>query len=152
MIRYFISGLFFTSLLFSAPLQWSNNYHLARQTAKKLNKHILFLIYSKNNPYCEYMQEDIFKDTVVAKYINQDYIAVRLLVNNNKTNIPRAIEFFSTPSVYFLTYKGKYFHKKYKRITGEVTTKQMRKILATIKKDSLTKQQAPVPNLYQMPF
>ncbi len=75
------------------------------------------------------MEEDVFKYENVVKYINKDYIAVRLVIEKDK--LPKGIEVLSVPTIYFLTHKGK---KLYKRITGEIARRQLIGILKEIKK------------------
>jgi len=110
-------------------IQWSNNYHMARQLAHKENKNIILFISDKNNPYCEYMQEDTFKSKIVTRYINKDYIAVRLDIKEEK--IPTGIEFFTVPTVYFLTSKGKDI---FPRVIGNIPPRKMEQLLKKIQR------------------
>ena len=130
-MKYFVTSIVFACTLVASSIQWSNNYHMARQQAKKENKKVILFISSKNNPFCEYMEVDTFNNKKVLKLINKNYIAVRLYIEDN--NFPKGLDFYSAPSIYFLTHKGKYFENQYKRIIGEITAKQMINILKTIK-------------------
>ena len=130
-MKYIVTSLILSSWLVASSLQWSNNYHMARQQAKKENKNVILFVASKVNPSCEYMEIDMFNNEEVSKYINKDYIPVKLYIEDDV--FPKGLIFYSAPSIYFLTPKGKYFDKKYHRIIGEITTTQMIKILKTIK-------------------
>ena len=130
-MKYIVTSLILASWLVASPLQWSNNYHMARQQAKKENKNVILFVSSKINPSCEYMEVDMFNNKKVLKLINDDYIAVKLYIEDDV--FPTGLIFYSAPSIYFLTPKGKYFDKKYKRIIGEITSKQMINILKAIK-------------------
>ncbi len=127
--KAFFINLFLTVSIFASEISWSNNYHMARYEAKKINKDILLFISSVDNPFCDYMEEDIFKKKRIVDYINKDYIAVKLIIETD--NLPQGLLIFSAPTIYFLTNKGK---QLYKRITGEVTPKQILTFLKTIKK------------------
>ncbi len=128
-MKYFLIVLFLTTSLFSSEIKWSNNYHMSRQKAKKENKNILLFISSKDNPFCDYMKEDTFLNDKIIDYINQDYIAVELSIEDR--TLPKSIEIFSAPSVYFLNPMGK---KIYRRIVGLVTSKQIIFFLEQIRK------------------
>jgi len=129
MKKYILISIFFTISLQSSLITWSNNYHISRQKAKKENKNVLlFISTKKDNPYCEYMQKDTFEYKPIVKHINKNYIPVRLFVENNQ--IPMGIKFFTVPSVYFLNPKGKEISR---RIVGDITPKQLEKILNKIK-------------------
>ncbi|MCK5109936.1 MAG: thioredoxin family protein [Arcobacteraceae bacterium] len=128
-MKIVLVNIFLTISLFASQIQWSNNYHMSRQKAKKANKDVFLFISSVDNPFCEYMEEDVFKYENVVKYINKDYIAVRLVIEKDK--LPRGIKVLSAPSMYFLTHKGK---KLYKRITGEIARRQLIEILKEIQK------------------
>ena len=131
MIKYFVTSVVFSYTLFASSINWSDNYHMSRQKAKKENKNVLLFISSKTNPFCEYMEVDMFtnKDIIIA--INQDYIAVKLYVEDG--NFPGGLRFYSAPSIYFLNAKGKFFEKKYKRIIGEISKYKMINILEDLK-------------------
>ncbi len=127
--RFFVINLLLTVSVLASQISWSSNYHMARYEAKKIDKDILLFISSVDNPFCDYMEEDIFKDQEIVDYIRRDYLAVKLIIETD--NLPQGLLIFSAPTVYFLTNKGKQLHK---RITGEVTPKQMLVFLREIKK------------------
>jgi len=96
-MRYILINLILSCYLFSSSVQWSNNYDMTRQAAKKANKYVLLFISSKDNSYCESMEEDTFKNKIVMKYIKKDYLAVKLYIEDNR--LPGGIKFFSAPSI-----------------------------------------------------
>ncbi len=127
--RFIIINLLLTVWIFASEIYWSNNYHMSRFEARKTNKDILLFVSSIDNPFCDYMEEDIFKEEEIVELVNRDYIAVKLIIETDK--LPTGLLIFSAPTVYFLTNKGK---QLYHRIAGEVTPKQMLKFLININK------------------
>jgi thioredoxin-related protein len=125
-MKYIFLIFFLITSIFATPnisIKWLDNYHQARQVAKKENKNILLFISSKDNPYCDYMREDTLKYKPVIKQIYKKFIPVRLIIETDK--IPVGIKFFTVPSIYLLTAKG----KELKRIVGDITPIQMEGIL-----------------------
>lgn len=129
-MKYFVTSIILACYLVASSIQWSDKYHMARQQAKKENKNILLFISSKTNPSCEYMEIDVFTNDKVVKLINKDYIAVKIY---DEKYFPKDLMFYSAPSLYFLTPKGKYFAKNYKWIVGEIPKRKLIEILKTIK-------------------
>ncbi len=127
--KFIVINIFLTVSIFASQIFWLNNYHMARFEAKKINKDILLFISSVDNPFCDYMEEDIFKNKEIVDHINKNYLAVKLIIETD--NLPQGLLIFSAPTIYFLTNKGKQLHE---RITGEVTPKQILKFLKEIKK------------------
>ena len=130
-MRYAVISILITNILFSTSLNWSNNYHLARQQAKKENKKVFLFVSAYDNPFAQYMQIDVFQDEKVVKAINKHYIPVLLYTQDN--NFPAGLTFYSAPAIYFLDAKGHFFEKRYKKIVGEITKKQILKIFKNIK-------------------
>ena len=130
-MRYFLISIILVNILFASSINWSNNYHLARQQAKKEKKKVFLFISSHNNPFTEYMEIDMFENKKVIEAINKNYIAVKLYTQDN--NFPKGLIFYSAPAIYFLDAKGKFFETRYKKIVGEITKNQMLKILKNIK-------------------
>ena len=131
-MKYIIYNLILSCFLVASSLQWSSNYHMTRQKAKKMNKNILLFISSKDNPFCESMEEDTFKNDMIVKYIKKNYLVVRLYIEDH--TIPGGIKFFSVPSLYFLTPKGKAIHQ---RVVGLVTVGKLKNILLEIENKNL---------------
>jgi len=102
---------------------------MARQMAKKLDKNVLFFVTTrKDNPSCNYMEEDIFTNKEIIDIISKKFVAVRMYEEDG--GLPGGRKFFSAPSIYVLKSNGE---KLYQRITGEVSAGQMQDILENIK-------------------
>jgi len=127
--KYILINILLTMAIQASSIQWTNNYHLARQKAKKEHKSVLLFISSKTNPTCDYMEKDTFENRTVSKQIKDNYVPVRLFIEDDR--VPMGIKFFAVPSTYFLNPKGREIRR---RIVGEFTPKQLKKILVKIKK------------------
>ena len=129
MTKILFTSIFFASFLVGASINWSNNYHMGRQLAKKTNKNVVFFVTTrKDNPSCNYMEEDIFTNKKIIDLISKNFIAIKMYVEDG--GLPGGRKFFAAPSIYILKANGKKLHQ---RITGEVSINQMQKILESIR-------------------
>ncbi len=129
-MRLILVSLFLISHIIASEINWLNNYHMARQQAKKENKNIFLYITQRDNPYCEVMDEDTFKNTKIIKYIENDYLAVKIFIEDNR--LPSGLgKIQYAPTVYFLKANGKNIIR---RVVGEITIKKMQNYLEQIEK------------------
>lgn len=103
-MRYFISIIFLSTLLFSANLDWSNNYDEALIQAKKENKFIYVLITSDDCRWCRKFEKTTLQDKDIKKRLEKEYITIHLSRDRHK--IPTDFETSPVPRHYFLDQKG----------------------------------------------
>ena len=118
-----------TNILVGATIKWHHNYNLARYQAKKEHKNILLFITEKNNPFCEGMVEDMFIEEDIIDAVNKDYLAV--MIDINEHILPTGLGPLYSPSLYFLTNRGKNIIR---RVVGETTPREMRRYLKKVRK------------------
>jgi len=107
-MKLIIFTLLFTSLLYSAELNWLHDYDKALIEAKKEHKDIYIFIGADECRFC-----DLFKNLTLSKKevidtLKKDYILVYL--SRDRHNIPKRFAIKGVPRHYFLTPTGKIIH------------------------------------------
>ncbi|NPA32131.1 MAG: thioredoxin fold domain-containing protein [Aquificae bacterium] len=85
--------------VFTGAQTWLNDLKEAERIAKKENKLILIYVYSEHCPYCHQVEEFVFGDERVEKFLKRNFIVVSADV---KDELSRRFGVFGTPS--FLVY------------------------------------------------
>lgn len=91
-------------LLASNEMIFINNLELAKQQAVQKNKKILLMLTQESCPTCEYMENIAFEDKILAHYMQQNFLLVKLDIN--KDTIPSYLNVYGTPTFYVLTSQG----------------------------------------------
>ena len=72
----------------------------AYDKAEQEHKTVMVMLSQEGCPGCEYMENIVFNNADIAKTLTNDFIVVH--VDVYKDGIPDGLEFFATPTFYFL--------------------------------------------------
>ena len=72
----------------------------AYDKAEQEHKTVMVMLSQEGCPGCEYMENIVFNNADIAKTLKNDFIVVH--VDIYKDGIPDGLEFFATPTFYFL--------------------------------------------------
>ncbi|WP_421715714.1 thioredoxin family protein [Arcobacter arenosus] len=97
MLRLLLISFISTLSLF-ASINFEKDYNKALERLNSENKELLVMVSSKTCPECNYMKKHIFTQDDVANYINKNYVAVDLDINDK--NIPEQMKFWGIPRFY----------------------------------------------------
>jgi len=100
-----LSSLF--AVDWSGKINWAMNYNIAQNIAKSSNKLIMVDIALTTCPPCKYLAEKVYTDPEVSNYINENFVAVFYLADQD-TLPPTVQNYFtgSTPTILFLKPNG----------------------------------------------
>ncbi|WP_456479940.1 thioredoxin family protein [Nautilia sp.] len=100
-----LSSLF--AVDWSGKVNWAMNYGIAQNIAKSSNKLIMVDIALTTCPPCKYLAEKVYTDPQVSKYINENFVPVFYLADQD-TLPPTVQNYFtgSTPTILFLKPNG----------------------------------------------
>jgi len=99
----------------------------AYDNAKAQNKNVIIMLSMEGCPGCEYMKDIVFENKNVAKLLN-NFVLVELDVRAD--SVPDKLEYFATPTFYFLDSNEKIL----KRINGGENVGDFTKTLKKMKK------------------
>ena len=103
-MKYLVPIIMFTTLLFSATLDWPSDYDRALIQAKKENKFVYVLITSDSCRWCRKFEETTLQNKQIKERIKREYIAVHL--SRNRHTIPPQFKTSPVPRHYFVDQKG----------------------------------------------
>ena len=103
-MKYLISIILFSILLFSSDLDWSSDYEKALIQAKKENKFIYVLITSDSCRWCRKFEQTTLLDMDIEDRLEEEYITIHLSRDRHK--IPSKFKTSPIPRHYFLDQKG----------------------------------------------
>ena len=126
--------LFITTSLF-AELEWSDDYKSALKSAKAQNKHVVLMFSKEDCSLCEVLHEILFPDPSVVALLEKDFILLEL---DTEYDNRRGFKVYSTPTIYFLSTKGK---KQGNSMTKQFTAENLKKRL----QETLNTKQAKIP-------
>ncbi|MDQ7042819.1 MAG: thioredoxin fold domain-containing protein [Sulfurimonas sp.] len=126
MKRTLILLLILASSLF-AKVEWRDMFD-AYDEAEASNKLVMVMLSREGCPGCEYMKSVVFEDKKVSKLLHDGFISVELDVGEDF--IPENLEYFATPSFYFLDTNEKVL----KRVNGGEKAKDFIKTLEALKR------------------
>ena len=109
------------AFLFSSAfgdINWAEDIEDAYEIAAKNNKKVMVMFSRKGCPACAYMKDIVFKDKKFVTLFNKDFIAVHIDIH--KDFLPEGLEYFATPTFYFLDSNEKVLH----RINGAHNSKE----------------------------
>jgi len=96
----------------SGKVNWAMSYDLAKQVAQKEHKLIMVDIALTNCPPCRYLAQHVYTDDNVANYINQNFVPVFYLADQDR--LPSEVEAYftgSTPTILFIKPNGELFYR-----------------------------------------
>jgi len=100
-----ISGVFATD--WSGKINWAMGYNVAKNIAASSNKLIMVDIALTTCPPCKYLSEKVYTDPEVSEYINQNFVPVFYLADQDA--LPPIVQNYftgSTPTILFLKPNG----------------------------------------------
>lgn len=117
MLKFKGFSLFILCFTFLWAQNWFTDLNKAEKLAKKESKLILIYIYSDHCPYCHQVEEFVFGDEYVEKFLNKNFIVVSMNVNDD---LVEDFGVFGTPT--FIVYNplnGKVLAKFFGSIDSE---------------------------------
>ena len=103
-MKYLVSIILFSTLLFSSDLDWSSDYERALIQAKKENKFVYVLITSDSCRWCRKFEQTTLLDMDIEDRLEEEYITIHLSRDQHK--IPEKFKTTPVPRHYFLDQKG----------------------------------------------
>jgi len=103
-MKIFISILALASFLFSAELNWNDDYDKALVDAKAQKKDVYMLITSSDCRWCRKFESTTLQDSSVIDRLEQQYVLLHL--NRDIDFIPEGYKKKRVPRHYFLTEEG----------------------------------------------
>ncbi len=103
-MKYLVSIILLSTLLFSANLDWPSDYDKALIQAKKENKFVYILITSDSCRWCRKFEETTLQDRDIKKRLQKEYITIHL--SRDRHTIPGQFKTSPIPRHYFLDQKG----------------------------------------------
>ncbi len=103
-MKYLVSIILFSTLLFSSDLGWSSDYDKALIQAKKENKFVYVLITSDSCRWCRKFEQTTLLDMDIEDRLEEEYITLHL--SRDKHKIPAKFKTSPVPRHYFLDQKG----------------------------------------------
>ena len=103
-MKYLVSIILFSTLLFSSDLGWSSDYDKALIQAKKENKFVYVLITSDSCRWCRKFEQTTLLDMDIEDRLEEEYITLHLSRDQHK--IPGKFKTSPVPRHYFLDQKG----------------------------------------------
>lgn len=107
-MRLFIYIFLITSSLFSAELNWLNNYDEALAEAKKQNKGVYLFIGADVCRWCERFKKLTLSNQRAIDRLEEEYVL--LYLSRDRHHIPKRFVTKGVPRHYFLTSKGEIIH------------------------------------------
>ena len=103
-MKYLISIIIFSTLLFSSDLDWSSDYEKALIQAKKENKLVYVFITSDSCRWCRKFEQTTLIDMDIEDRLEEEYITIHL--SRDRHTIPAKFKTSPVPRHYFLDQKG----------------------------------------------
>ena len=92
-----------------ADVNWVEDIDDAYEIAAKENKKVMVMLSKEGCSACDYMKGIVFKDKNFSNRFNRGLVAVHIDIY--KGFIPDGLEFFATPTFYFLDANEKIIHR-----------------------------------------
>jgi len=108
-MKLILLTLFFSSVLYSAELDWLHDYDKALVEAKKENKDVYIFIGADVCRFCDLFKRVTLSKKDVIDTLKEDYILVYL--SRDRHEIPNHFAIRGVPRHYFLTSDGKIIHE-----------------------------------------
>ena len=103
-MKYLVSIILFSTLLFGSDLGWSSDYDKALIQAKKENKFVYILITSDSCRWCRKFEQTTLLDMDIEDRLEEEYITIHF--SRDRHTIPPKFKTSPVPRHYFLDQKG----------------------------------------------
>ncbi|EDZ61471.1 putative periplasmic thioredoxin [Sulfurimonas gotlandica GD1] len=103
-MKHLFLMLVLISILWSAELDWSNDYEASLEVAKKENKHLYVLVTSSTCRWCRKFESTTLQNEKVLKMLNEKYVLVH--ADRDIDDLPSWFNVKRVPKHYFVTSKG----------------------------------------------
>ena len=103
-MKYLLLVFILVSSLYSANLDWSNDYEKALVDAKKENKLVYIFITSDSCQWCRKFEETTLRDAEIIKRLYSQFVTIHL--SRDKDKIPKKFETAPVPRHYFTDTEG----------------------------------------------
>jgi len=103
-MRYILFLFLLVSSLYSANLDWSNDYKKALVDAKKENKLVYIFITSDSCKWCRKFENTTLQDKEILKRLYSEFITIHL--SRDRDTIPKQFKTAPIPRHYFTDSKG----------------------------------------------
>jgi len=103
-MRYILFIFLLVSSLYSANLDWSNDYEKALVDAKKENKLVYIFITSDSCKWCRKFENTTLQDKGILKRLHREFITIHL--SRDRDTIPKNFKTAPIPRHYFTDSKG----------------------------------------------
>jgi len=110
-MKKLLSLLFIVTVLYSEELHWSHDFNQTIKAAKAEHKTILMMYHASWCPECGYMNEVVFKDPKLQKYMQSHYKLVAFDITKDKKRLPSGFTFIGVPTFFFISPEGKLISK-----------------------------------------
>lgn len=117
-------------LLYANGVHWEKGLKRAAEAAAKSNKKVMILMSSEHCRYCEQMHREVFDNDAIAGYINQNFIALELDINND--TYPEALDVRGVPATFFFSSDLK---TRYEKLLGPRHPMMFMQILQSVEKE-----------------
>jgi len=110
-LLFLISSLMLFAFEWSGKVNWAMSYDLAKKLAKEQNKLIMVDVALTRCPPCKYLASKVYTDEEVAKYINENFIPVFYLADQDR--LPAEVQNYftgSTPTIMFIKPNGELYY------------------------------------------
>ena len=133
-MKYIVLTLLLISSLWSADLEWSDDYEASLKVAQKENKDVYVLITSASCRWCRKFENTTLQDEVVLKMLHEKYIIVH--TDRDMDELPSWMNAKRVPKHYFVTSEGKEIFSflgywdslDFKSFLGDVDKKRQEKV------------------------
>lgn len=97
--------LIFTINLNASSIKWAKDYNAGLETAKKVDKPVLFVSSRHTCKYCVILDETTFKDSQVIKELNSNFVSI-ISYSDDNDYMPKELWQPGTPAIWFLLPSG----------------------------------------------
>jgi len=122
--RFLLIFLTFLSVLFSQ--EWFTDFHQGIKRAKEEKKLVLIYFYSNHCPYCHQVEEFVFGDEDVEKFLKKNFVVISVNINDE---LSEKFYVFGTPTfVIYDPVKGKVLAKFFGSLDAETFLSMLIKV------------------------
>lgn len=123
--------LIFAVNLSASGIEWAKDYNAGLETAKKVDKPVLFVSSRHTCKYCVILDETTFKDSQVIKELNSNFVSI-ISYSDDNDYMPKELWQPGTPAIWFLLPSGE---PMYQPLMGAMGAEEFLKALAIVKEE-----------------
>jgi uncharacterized protein YyaL (SSP411 family) len=127
LLRTVLVSVAMANSLFGEGVAW-RTWDAGMKEAKASHKIIMIDAVRTGCHYCDDMEEAVFRDAVMAAYIESRFVPVKVNLSNEK--MPLDLDVSMTPTFFFVTEEGTLL----KRVPGSWNRKDFRSFLEGVKR------------------